>query len=442
MLGGLLGGGETSTEVSDTNQQMTSTTREAQYAPTKEGFYSANSYLNNLPGVLTNMLQGQQNQVKPFLDSSTAATNEFNRLSGLNYTTNQGTVSSFQRLQNDFSQLLQDVQAPQAFNSKYGQADLSRRLKDFQDRIAVIGDVSDPQSKLMLSKFNTTLTSMQDNLAKGKYEIVANTAQQIAPAKNEFNKLMELNNSSAMPGARSTSYIDPKTGKREFLVDRNGGVLGEAGGQKRFEEYQRQADLNRLGINLDANGNVITTGSSSSGSSSNIDPTMLSDLNYLNSALDSIDAASYDQLSPDEILDELKKTPGYNNMLQTGMESAQSSAAAKGGVLSGNTLRALQKVGGDTAESTYNSTLARLGTQGQTAAPYMQGVNQTTTNMTSLLSSLFGQQSNNLASSTNTWDMSPWTNQTQSSTTSHSEGKKEKQGDGLGTVLGAWLGRK
>lgn len=66
-----------------------------------------------------------------------------------------------------------------------------------------------------------------------------------------------------------------------------------------------------------------------------------------------------------------RNTPGYQFGLQTGFDQVQSSAAARGGLYSGATLKALQKFGNDYADqqgySPYMNRLASLAGMGQTA---------------------------------------------------------------------------
>ena len=66
-----------------------------------------------------------------------------------------------------------------------------------------------------------------------------------------------------------------------------------------------------------------------------------------------------------------RNTPGYQFGLQTGFDQVQASAAARGGLMSGATLKALQKFGNDYADqqgyTPYMNRLASLAGMGQTA---------------------------------------------------------------------------
>ena len=64
-------------------------------------------------------------------------------------------------------------------------------------------------------------------------------------------------------------------------------------------------------------------------------------------------------------------TPGYDWQLNQGLDAAQSAAAARGGMMSGATLQAMQTYGNGLANQDYNTYLNRLqgvGAQGQAAA--------------------------------------------------------------------------
>lgn len=69
--------------------------------------------------------------------------------------------------------------------------------------------------------------------------------------------------------------------------------------------------------------------------------------------------------------DRFRNTPGYQFGLQTGFNQVQSSAAARGGLYSGATLKALQRYGNDYADqqgyTPYMNRLASLAGMGQTA---------------------------------------------------------------------------
>jgi hypothetical protein len=68
--------------------------------------------------------------------------------------------------------------------------------------------------------------------------------------------------------------------------------------------------------------------------------------------------------------DRFRNTPGYQFGLQTGFDQVQASAAARGGLYSGATLKALQKFGNDYADqqgyTPYMNRLASLAGMGQT----------------------------------------------------------------------------
>lgn len=76
------------------------------------------------------------------------------------------------------------------------------------------------------------------------------------------------------------------------------------------------------------------------------------------------------QQSQQGAFDRFRNTPGYQFGLQTGFDQVQASAAAHGGLLSGKTLKALQKFGNDYADqqgySPYMNRLASLAGMGQT----------------------------------------------------------------------------
>ena len=69
--------------------------------------------------------------------------------------------------------------------------------------------------------------------------------------------------------------------------------------------------------------------------------------------------------------DRFRNTPGYQFGLQTGFDQVQASAAARGGLFSGATMKALQKFGNDYADqqgyTPYMNRLASLAGMGQTA---------------------------------------------------------------------------
>jgi hypothetical protein len=68
---------------------------------------------------------------------------------------------------------------------------------------------------------------------------------------------------------------------------------------------------------------------------------------------------------------QLQATPGYQFRLDQGMQGVQNSAAARGGLLSGGTLKAIQKYGQDFASNEYQNQFNRLNSMssaGQNAA--------------------------------------------------------------------------
>ena len=68
---------------------------------------------------------------------------------------------------------------------------------------------------------------------------------------------------------------------------------------------------------------------------------------------------------------QLHATPGYQFRMQEGMNGVQNSAAARGGLLSGGTLKAIQKYGQDFASNEYQNQFNRLNSMssaGQNAA--------------------------------------------------------------------------
>jgi hypothetical protein len=74
-----------------------------------------------------------------------------------------------------------------------------------------------------------------------------------------------------------------------------------------------------------------------------------------------------------------QQSPGYQFQLQQGLDAAQSSAAARGGLMSGNTLAAMNTYGQGVANQDYQTYLNRLqgiGQQGQSAAGMQAGAGQ------------------------------------------------------------------
>ena len=79
-------------------------------------------------------------------------------------------------------------------------------------------------------------------------------------------------------------------------------------------------------------------------------------------------------------------TPGYQFQLQQGMNALQNSAAARGGLLSGNTAEALQNYGQGLADSTYQQTYNNALGQYQTAYNQFQNNQQNQFNRLGALS--------------------------------------------------------
>lgn len=84
-------------------------------------------------------------------------------------------------------------------------------------------------------------------------------------------------------------------------------------------------------------------------------------LNYLQGAL-GIGPGGNGQVNPNFF----RQSPGYNFQFQQGMNAIQNSAANRGGVTSGNTLKALNQFGQGVADQSFQQYLANL--QGLTGA--------------------------------------------------------------------------
>lgn len=85
------------------------------------------------------------------------------------------------------------------------------------------------------------------------------------------------------------------------------------------------------------------------------------------------------ELRPDEVMAE----PGYQFGLQQGLDNVQNTAAARGGLYSGNTLRALTRYGNDYATTRYNDAWNRNQASGSTRwnrLAALAGIGQTATN--------------------------------------------------------------
>lgn len=85
-----------------------------------------------------------------------------------------------------------------------------------------------------------------------------------------------------------------------------------------------------------------------------------------------------------QTLEQLQATPGYQFQLQQGQQSALNSAAARGGLLSGGTLKSLERFGQGLASTSYNDAWQRA----QTA--YQNAFARNTTQQSNLFARLSG----------------------------------------------------
>lgn len=91
-------------------------------------------------------------------------------------------------------------------------------------------------------------------------------------------------------------------------------------------------------------------------------------------------------------LQALTQTPGYQFSLGQGLEAIQRSAAAKGNLMSGKTLMAMQQFGQNMAQQTYQQALANLQPAIQGGQQATAANNQAQQNYGQLLTNLLGQQ--------------------------------------------------
>ena len=92
-----------------------------------------------------------------------------------------------------------------------------------------------------------------------------------------------------------------------------------------------------------------------------------------------------------------QQSPGYQFQLNQGLDAAQSSAAARGGLMSGKTLADLNTYGQGVANQDYQTYLNRLqgiGTQGQAAAGIVGSANAWTGGLNNALSGWGYMQAN------------------------------------------------
>jgi hypothetical protein len=92
-------------------------------------------------------------------------------------------------------------------------------------------------------------------------------------------------------------------------------------------------------------------------------------------------------------MQELQSDPGYQFRLSEGMSGVQNSAAARGNLLSGGTLKALQKYGQDFASNEYTNRYNRLSS--------MAGGGQVANNMNSMGANFGSNAGNNMMSGAN-----------------------------------------
>jgi hypothetical protein len=80
-------------------------------------------------------------------------------------------------------------------------------------------------------------------------------------------------------------------------------------------------------------------------------------------------------------MDQFQQDPGYAFRMSEGMKALEGSAAARGGLLSGNTLRGVQRFGQDLASQEYQNAFNRYGIERERRMAPLQslaGVGQTT----------------------------------------------------------------
>lgn len=103
-----------------------------------------------------------------------------------------------------------------------------------------------------------------------------------------------------------------------------------------------------------------------------------------------------------------RNTPGYQFGLQTGFDQVQASAAARGGLYSGATLKALDKFGRDYADqqgyTPYMNSLANLAGMGQVANSQNAAAGQNYANQTGYnLTNAANARASGITQSANTW---------------------------------------
>lgn len=106
-------------------------------------------------------------------------------------------------------------------------------------------------------------------------------------------------------------------------------------------------------------------------------------------------------------LRDLQQTPGYQFQLQQGQQSALNSAAARGSLLSGGSLKALERFGQGLASTSYNDAWNRA----QTA--YANAFNRNTTQQNNLYSRLSGVSNSGLNAAQSAANVATSNNSTQ-----------------------------
>ena len=99
-------------------------------------------------------------------------------------------------------------------------------------------------------------------------------------------------------------------------------------------------------------------------------------------------------------MQQFQQDPGYAFRLSEGMKALERSAAARGGLLSGATMKGLQRYGQDLASQEYQNAFARYQAERQAALNPLQslaGIGQTSTNALGSAAGTYGANVGNLA---------------------------------------------
>lgn len=173
-------------------------------------------------------------------------------------------------------------------------------------------------------------------------------------------------------------------------------------------------------------------GGSSDGSSSEDFLKQVQDINELKNQIQSqYSQAGYGAPTAEAVMKRLEATPGYTTQLQSGLGAVQNMAISKGLFGSGRATKEITKYGQDYAQNALTNQFNRSAAiAGITVPTVSQASTQTVAQAAPIMAStqLGGSY----------WSMSPWTNQSTSSSQGSSS-SKEGMG-GLGQILGTVAG--